>query len=105
MAQEVYDKASKTDFASVVWAHQTLRALLMGNAGAALNVSKRARELANIERVERDIIRAEWLLGVVHQELGYLPETEMHLTQAITRCRHINLAKSSTSNRRESYGG
>jgi tetratricopeptide (TPR) repeat protein len=52
----------------VDWAYHALRALLMEDAGAALAAARRARELADIlhpgyGKIERDIIRAEWLLG------------------------------------------
>jgi len=52
---------------------------------------------AVVKRVERDIIRAEWLFGAAlwrrlpqyHNKL--LIEAEPHLTEALTRCRRINL--------------
>ena len=42
---------------------------------------------------ERDIIRAEWLLGAAYRGLGNLTEAETHLHEAITRCRRINLVE------------
>ena len=86
----------------IVWAYRALRALLMGEAKAALAAARRVRELADVQRVERDIIRAEWLLGaaLVAQASGRkgpqtksLAEAEGHLTEAINRCRRINLVE------------
>ena len=77
------------------WAYRALRALLMGNTQAALEVARRARELADVRGYERDIVRAEWLLGAalvaLSQETGFLTEAETHLTEALTRCRRINM--------------
>jgi tetratricopeptide (TPR) repeat protein len=75
----------------LIWAYRTLRALLMADARSALEAAHKARELADIERVEADIIRAEWLLGATRCALGHLPRAESHLTEALTRCRRINM--------------
>ncbi len=75
----------------MVWAYRAQRALVMGDAQAALEAARRARQLADTERVERDIIRAEWLLGAALTAFGQLGEAEGHLTDALTRCRRINL--------------
>ncbi len=86
-------------------AYRALRALLMGDAEAALAAARRARELADeVARTlyphERDIIRAEWLLGAAlvalasgkkDRQTKSLAEAEGHLTEAIDRCRRINL--------------
>ena len=74
-----------------VWAYRALRALLMGDAEAALEAARQARELADVRAYERDIIWAKWLLGAAHCTLGHLPEAEKHLTVVLTRCRRINL--------------
>ena len=99
--QEVTDRQSEC----IVWAYRALRALLMGEAKAALEFARRARELADeVARTryphERDIIRAEWLMGaalvaVAGEKKGGqskpLADAERHLTEAINRCRRINL--------------
>jgi tetratricopeptide (TPR) repeat protein len=89
----------------VAWAYRALRALLMGNAAAAVKAARRARELAD-ERArsghpnECDITRAEWLLGAAlvaqaaeakGQPGKTLADAEAHLTEALNRCRRINL--------------
>jgi tetratricopeptide (TPR) repeat protein len=40
--------------------------------------------------VERDYVRAHWLLGAAHLAGGALPAAERHLGEALTRCRGIN---------------
>ena len=91
----------------VVWAYRALRALLMGDAEAALAAARRARELADdFARsrfpIERDIIWAEWLVGAALVALACeegepqdkaLAEAEGHLTEALTGCRRINLVE------------
>jgi tetratricopeptide (TPR) repeat protein len=89
----------------VAWAYRALRALLVGDAGAAVGAARRARELADeVARseypYERDIIRAEWLLGAAlvaqageakGEAAKTLAEAETHLTEALNRCRRINM--------------
>jgi tetratricopeptide (TPR) repeat protein len=43
-----------------------------------------------IHPVERDYVRAHWLLGAAHLASGALPAAERHLGEALTRCRGIN---------------
>src|SRR5260370_21926618 len=64
----------------------------MKNPKDALQSAYRSRELGNVGRYERDIIRAEWLMGwsLIHQSPG---EAEQHLSDALTRCRRINLVE------------
>jgi len=89
----------------VNWAYRALRALLIGDTRAALAAARQARKLADeVARrtapVERDIIRIEWLLGAAlvalasgkkGRQTGHLAEAEAHLTEALTRCRRINM--------------
>jgi hypothetical protein len=48
----------------VNWLFRALRALLLGDTGAALEAARQARELADARGYERDIIRAEWAAGL-----------------------------------------
>src|SRR6185295_13146296 len=41
--------------------------------------------------VERDYVRAHWLLGAALRENGELLEADRHLSEALERCRRINL--------------
>jgi len=90
--------------AGIIWVNRAMRALLMGDAKAALADARQGRELADVQRVERDIIRAEWLLGAAlvaqapvpkgrDRRENELAEAEGHLTEALTRCRRINLVE------------
>jgi tetratricopeptide (TPR) repeat protein len=74
-------------------AYRSLRALLMSNAEQALSSAKKARELADVFKVERDIIRAELLLGASYLAKGDLKEAEKHLSEALVRDRKINLVE------------
>jgi tetratricopeptide (TPR) repeat protein len=70
----------------VVWAYRALQA------------AHRARELADeVARtrypVERDFVRAEWLLGAALRARGELAQAEEHLDEALRRCRRINLVE------------
>ena len=94
-AQKVFDKygPSQTNYVSVVRAYRSIRSLLMFNADEALNSAKKSRELADVRHYERDIIRAEYLLGAAYLMKGNLTEAENHLTDALTRDRKINLVE------------
>jgi len=86
-----FSKLGRRQSECFVWAYRALRALLMGDARAALTAARRAHEIATSHQNERDIVWAEWLLDAAHRALGHLPEAETHLTKALTRCRRINL--------------
>jgi tetratricopeptide (TPR) repeat protein len=75
----------------IVWSYRALRALLMEDADKALKSAKRARELADVEKVERDIIWAEWLIGAAYLAKADLQKAEVHLHEALARDRRINL--------------
>jgi tetratricopeptide (TPR) repeat protein len=86
--------------AGAAWAYQALCLLLAGETDAAFTAAERARSLADEQRYERDIIRAEWLLGLVlirsasqetEQGRDMLQEAEMQLSDALDRCRRIDM--------------
>ena len=72
-------------------AYRALLGLLRGDTKAAMAAARDSRRLANVESLERDIIRAQWLLGWAHTTLGETADGEPHLNEALTRCRRINL--------------
>ena len=74
-------------------AYRSLRSLLMANAEDAFKYAEEARELADVEHNEMDIIKAEWLLGAAYLMKGNFVEAEEHLTEALTRDRKINLVE------------
>ena len=106
-AQQVLDKVGtrNTNFVSVVRAYRAQRALLMGDADDGLKAGRRARGLADetarkMHPVESDFIRTEWLIGWALVEVASgeesrraerLAEAERHLTEALRRCRRVNL--------------
>ncbi len=89
----------------IITAYRALRALLMGNASAALEAARKARELAEEcartqYPVERDFVRAEWLIGAAlnltpspspKRRGEILAEAEQHLQEALARDRAINM--------------
>ncbi len=104
--QKSFDKlgTSGSSFVSCVRAYEALRALLMGDAEAALESARQARKLADeVARAyfphERDFVQSEWLLGAAlvalasegSAETRFLEQAETHLTEALTRCRRINM--------------
>jgi len=102
IAQNVFDKRKGNNYVSVVRAYRALRALLMGDHAAAFTAAQKARELAEDQNVERDFVRSEWLLGAALTGLAVasskkqdklLTEAEIHLTEALRRCRRINLVE------------
>jgi len=84
-----------------VWAYRSLCDILAGEIPAALEAALHARELADIGHYERDVIRAEWLLGLASVRMAYqedgqrsaafLQEAELHLREALHRCRRIDM--------------
>ena len=51
----------------------------------------RTRRPARDYPVERDYVRAHWLLGAAHRVAGQPDEAERHLHEALERCRRINM--------------
>lgn len=101
-------EGQSTQSKCVVWSYRALRAVLMGDAQAAVTLAREALDLwhatAN-ERYphERDRVRIKWLLGwALTVSAGEkssdnpkaLAKAEQHLTEALTRCRSINLVES-----------
>ncbi|MEM1293566.1 MAG: hypothetical protein AAGH67_19050 [Cyanobacteria bacterium P01_H01_bin.162] len=67
-------------------------------AATALAAAQRAIALAeetarNDYPVERDYVRAHWLLGAAHRLTPDLPAGDHHLNEALRRCRAINLVE------------
>jgi len=75
----------------------------LGQADAAREAAAQSRQLAAERRVnERDIIRAEWLVGAALVALASeagdeqnqtLAEAESHLAEALARLRRVNLVE------------
>ncbi|MFC2046216.1 restriction endonuclease [Chloroflexota bacterium] len=76
------------------------RALLMGEpqdaldaARIALQKAEQAADSPHFVYAVRDFAWAYWLIGAAHLGRGDLPEAETHLSEALTRCRRINLVE------------
>jgi hypothetical protein len=88
-------------YKGVTWAFYAILHLLASQPKNALEAARITRQMAESEGRERDIIRAEWLLGaaLVAQVVSAddrrktLTEADTHLTEALTRCRQINLVE------------
>jgi tetratricopeptide (TPR) repeat protein len=81
-------------------AYSAQRALLMGEpqdaldaARIALHKAEQAADSPHFVYAVRDFAWAYWLLGAAHLAMGDLPEAETHLSEALTRCRRINLVE------------
>ncbi|MCP4424733.1 MAG: tetratricopeptide repeat protein, partial [Chloroflexi bacterium] len=109
-AQEEFDRIGSTNYVSVVRGYRALSSLLQGDNLTAQNAAEEALRLADEHRfgfpVERDYVRAHWLLGwvalaqgsvqgvaqVSAQEAAY-QESQSRLDEALRRCRAINLVE------------
>jgi tetratricopeptide (TPR) repeat protein len=112
------EKQQHVQVQGVTWAYRALRALLMartspspvpaeretmapeakwGLGDEGLTAARRALELADEQArnipVERDYVRAHWLLGAAYRLNGDLAQADHHLSEALTRCRNINLVE------------
>lgn len=76
-----------------IFAYRSFRALFMSHAEEAIKHAKKAREFADAEKYEMDIIQAEYLLGTANLMKGDYPEAEKHLNEALIRDRKINLVQ------------
>lgn len=99
-ALSLFKEASVTTAEGIVWAYRSLCTLLAEDIPSALAAAENARKLAEVERNDRDIIRSEWLLGWASVRLAaqeseqtakLLQGAEMHLKDALDRCRRMNM--------------
>jgi tetratricopeptide (TPR) repeat protein len=111
-ALALFEKQKQVQSEGVVWTYRVLRELLLLRQAAlrsnlkseiadlksAITPARRALELADEYArtdypVERDYVRAHWLLGAVHRVADEHDEAEHHLHEALERCRRINLVE------------
>ncbi len=99
-AMAFFKELGSTAAESSIWAYRTLCQLLEGEIASALKSAQHTRELAELWHYERDIIRAEWVLGLawiysVPQEPRrsgeMLQKAELYLSKALRHCRQINM--------------
>jgi tetratricopeptide (TPR) repeat protein len=91
-AVAIFRKLAKAQPEGIAHSSLARLALLTGVPREAVRHSLASRELAAVRRAERDVVQAEWLLGwsLIHESSA---EAETHLTEALTRCRQINLVE------------
>ena len=92
-ALESYTKLDRVQSNCILWIYHSFRSIFMSNADEALKSATKARELADVEHNERDILLTEYLLGAAHLMKGNLGGAEKHLTEALNRDRRINLVE------------
>jgi len=101
------EKSTHVQTQGFTWAFRALRELLRLRTAANLKSeipdlksplvpARRAMELADETArtqfpVERDYVRAHWLLGAAHRVVGQHDKAERHLHEALERCRRINM--------------
>jgi tetratricopeptide (TPR) repeat protein len=96
-AIELARKLQNNQLECMVRAYSAIRALSVRNYATAIAEARSARALAELDfpgigKIELDIIRAEWLLGAaLVMEEKDLNAAATHLTNALTRCRRINM--------------
>ncbi len=112
IALGMFEKQRNVQGQGVTWAYRVLRVILMartlpppvertmldrrGIGDEGLAAAHRAVELADetartTSPVERDYVRAHWLLGAASRLNGDLAQADHHLSEALTRCRNINV--------------
>jgi tetratricopeptide (TPR) repeat protein len=109
-ALELFEKYKQIQFLGITWGDCSLKSLLWARspqtsdqhraelAAAALAAAQVAIAFAD-ETVRdsrfvypmRDYVCAHWLLGAAHRLTPNLPESDRHLSEALRRCRAINL--------------
>ncbi len=99
-AQDEFDRLgpSITNYVSVVRANRALFSLLQEDGAAARDAAHEALRLADETTrthfpVERDYVRAHWLLGWAALVQGNYTESQTHLDETLHRCRAINLVE------------
>ncbi|MEB3211681.1 MAG: tetratricopeptide repeat protein [Leptolyngbyaceae bacterium] len=101
-ALTMFEQQNNTQGQCNIWTHLALESLLRVRVGVieaavvALSAAGRSLELAE-ETVRtqrpypRDFVRAYWLLGAAHRVSGNLSPSDTHLSNALTRCRTIDM--------------
>lgn len=90
-ALTIFRRQNLRQWECVTTANLAKRLLWLGEPGAALALARRAWELASIQRLERDFIRATRLQGTAALQLGDLDTADERLRHALTRARAVNL--------------
>ncbi len=111
-ALKIFEESKTVQSQCIVWAYRVERELLLlrqsagedsltsntSDASFLLASAHRVLELADettraIYPVERDYVRAHWLLGATYCTVGEHAAAERHLHEALKRCRCIHLVQ------------
>lgn len=97
-ALKLFTVEHKIQSQGIVWAYWALSALLQGDGAAAQDAAQEALRLADkdartVYPVERDYVRAYWLLGWAALAKGDYAASQTRLDEALRRCRAINLVE------------
>ena len=102
---ELFEKENDVQSQGISWAYRSLNALLRVRRGdtqaaaTALAAAEQSLELADAWQKKvgrpnaRDYVRSHWLLGAAYRVNGNLEQSDHHLSEALTRCRAINLVE------------
>ena len=95
---------SDEQYQGVIWAYLALSEVLairsqsasLATSHSPLECAHRALKLADrfahfAFPVERDYVRAHWMLGAAHRVAGQHDQAERHLHEALERCRRTNI--------------
>lgn len=112
MALKMYEKRKHVQGQGISWACRAQQELFLlrqatgagslktsiSDSGSPLASASRALELADETArtrypMERDYVRAHWLLGAAHRATGDHDPAERHLHEALERCRRISLVE------------
>ncbi|MFC2030327.1 tetratricopeptide repeat protein [Chloroflexota bacterium] len=99
-AIEIQERIGRIQAAGRTWTYRAQCALLMGKPKIALDAARFALEKAQETTKSphfiypvRDFVWAYWLLGSAHLALRHRLKAEVYLSEALTRCRRINLVE------------
>ena len=100
LALSLFKQADSVVSESAVWAYRALCALLAKDTREGLKAANCAYKIAKMNQAERDIIRANWLLGWGYiclatedseHTAGNLQQAEQHLQDALDHCQRIQM--------------
>jgi tetratricopeptide (TPR) repeat protein len=99
VALKMFTAEEKFQSQGIIWAYRALAALLQGDGQTGKTAASNALRLADIwtqinNPVEREYVRAYWLLGWADQLKGNIETAQDYLDTALRRCRASNMVES-----------
>ena len=77
----------------MVWELRAITFAFSGDFRNMMAYAQKAHDAQDRQQFPWCLVHTEWLLGAAHRALGHLSEAESHLTEALTRCRRVNLVE------------